>query len=197
MSQIFEAANSSLELAIASLIATLASIPSCFLCSWLVEKLGRRPTFTILLIGGVVAHLLFWAQDTFRLSTVIPIIALFLYMFSFGAGIGPVVWIVIPELFEDDVRSLFMSLIVFINWGFAGAVAFLWPTIQDGVGLGWGFFIFAVITAVGIVSSVVLMPETCSEKEEGDPEADADAEAESKSKSKPDSDSDFKVDPAL
>jgi MFS family permease len=143
----------------------------------MVEKLGRKPTLTIALCGGGVAHLLFWAQDTFGLSTTIPVVALFLYMFAFGVGIGPVVWIVIPELFEDEVRSLFMSVIVFINWGMAGAVAFLWPIIQDGVGLGWGFFIFAVVVAIGIAYSLLLMPETRSEGNgEGEEAAEGAAE---------------------
>jgi MFS family permease len=174
LSQIFEAANSSLKPTIASLIAMLASIPSCFLCSWLVERIGRRPTFMLALAGGTLAHLLSWAQDVFNLSTIIPVIALFIYMFAFGMGIGPVVWIVIPELFEDSVRSVFMSLIVMLNWGFAGAVAFLWPTIESGIGLGWGFFIFACVCAMAIIYAWRLMPETRADVIAGGAAADED-----------------------
>jgi MFS family permease len=180
MSQIFESAHSSLKPGIASLIATLASVPSCFLGSWLVDKIGCRKTFIISLITACLAHLMFWMQDLFGLDKLIPVVAIFVYMVAFGTGLGPVVWICIPELFEDIVRSGFVSGLVLINWGIAGGVAYLWPLMEKNLGLGWSFFAFAAVCVLGIVYTKFLMPEMRGEEvvEEAPEQEEEEEEAE-------------------
>jgi putative MFS transporter len=71
-----------------------------YVCGRLMERIGRRPTFTIYTVGGVgFAVLLF--QTT---SAVVSFFALALAVF-FGLGVGPVMGAFATELFPTEIRG--------------------------------------------------------------------------------------------
>jgi MFS family permease len=160
LNAIFIAAGSPLKSSVASTIAQIAGIPSCLLASWLVERFGRRPTWIAGCSLATFGHLLLWASNVWSWPSWLPIVALFLYLFAFGISLGPIVWILIPELFSDAIRSFWLAIAVVINWLLAGGITLAWPSVQDAIGVGWGFFIFALICVLTVLYGIFLMPET-------------------------------------
>eukprot|EP00747_Dinoflagellata_sp_TGD_P162821 gnl/TRDRNA2_/TRDRNA2_180839_c0_seq1.p1 gnl/TRDRNA2_/TRDRNA2_180839_c0~~gnl/TRDRNA2_/TRDRNA2_180839_c0_seq1.p1 ORF type:complete len:501 (+),score=59.69 gnl/TRDRNA2_/TRDRNA2_180839_c0_seq1:102-1604(+) len=141
------------------------------LCSWfLVEEVGRRPllltsgtavTLALVAIGG--------AFSTTTISTTAVVICVGFYLISFGAGMSPVPWTVNAEIYPQHVRSQCISISTCTNWlvNFFVAASFL-PLARElqtnsshqQEHPGGVFWLYAVISALGMTALYLWMPET-------------------------------------
>lgn len=130
-----------------------------------VDRRGRRP---VLLVGSVVmgASMLFIgvgalvlpAQSTALL--VVSVIAFVVFTNTFSATWGPVLWVVLAEIFPLAVRGTAMALATACNWLTNVAVALLFPVVADALGAGSVFLFFAVMAVVVFAVVRALLPET-------------------------------------
>ena len=157
---IFNNSNVELKSSVCALLVGLSQCISTAGVSPIVEKFGRRPVFVISAFGQGVALLLTWANDLWNLGSAAPVVAIFLDFFFFGVGFGPIPWFIVPELFPDTVRQLAVSLSTGLNWLFVSIIVFIWPEMEKGMGMGWGFFLFAIICIIGGFYGIYWMPET-------------------------------------
>ena len=160
LEEIFKDANVDLKPSICALLVGLSQCISTAATSWTVERFGRRVAFSVSAIGQFVSLLLTWVQDVWHVTSILSIVALFLDFFFFGVGFGPVPWFIVPELFPDSVRQLATSLMTGLNWAFVSVIIFMWPPMRDGIGSGWGLFVFAIICLIGFFWGLFVMPET-------------------------------------
>lgn len=65
-------------------------------------------------------------------------------------GFGPVVWLIISEVFPLEVRGKAISVAVVTNFFFNLVVTLLFATEIDLIGEAWTFAIFAIIDAYAI-----------------------------------------------
>ena len=171
LNTIFEESNVELKASVSALLVGLSQFISTGIVSPILDKLGRKYTFIISAIGQVIALVLIWADELWTIHSIIPLISLFLDVFMFGLGFGPIPWIVVPELFPDSVRSTASQWASGFNWVVAAIVMFIWPPMSDGIGAGWGFFIFAIISLIGALYGFFFMPETGGQQLGGTNEA--------------------------
>jgi len=137
-----------------------------FIAIFTVDKVGRKPLYLIgtagMFIGLTVLGLTIYTGQIGVLS----LIAVMVFIGSFAMSMGPVVWVVISELFPNSVRSTAMSIAVAAQWLFNGIVANLFPLVNNsGVNesqfngaLPYAIFSFFCITAFLFVWKY--MPET-------------------------------------
>ena len=151
LDQNFQDVGVSIPSGIASAISVAAQLIAVFISGLLVDAIGRRPLFCASALGCAVFLVIFALNDWFKWTNWLPIVCIFLYMFCFGAALGPVPWFVIPELFPDSVRALASSLISSSNWICAFIVIFVYPPLRDAIGNNWTLVIFACIAAAGSV----------------------------------------------
>ncbi|CAN0291372.1 unnamed protein product [Ectocarpus sp. 12 AP-2014] len=86
--------------------------------------------------------------------------AMFVYIGGYQVGFGPVVWLIISEIFPLDVRGKAISVAVVANFGFNLLVTFIFPTMLEDLGSSWTFAIFAVIDAYSLYFIKTRVPET-------------------------------------
>eukprot|EP00475_Leptophrys_vorax_P036146 TRINITY_DN6054_c0_g1_i1.p1 TRINITY_DN6054_c0_g1~~TRINITY_DN6054_c0_g1_i1.p1 ORF type:complete len:349 (+),score=82.78 TRINITY_DN6054_c0_g1_i1:690-1736(+) len=123
------------------------------------DRWGRRPVLLItLLLQGVGALLVFVVEDD--VSVAVRMVFLGIYVVSFAAGPGPIVWFVGPELFPQNVRACGYSLALFCNWIAGYIVVISSSKLQTDLGLTGMFELFAVITFATLVFVYFLLPET-------------------------------------
>ncbi len=97
---------------------------------------------------------------------VISLLAILLFIGSFAMSMGPVVWVMLSEIFPNSVRSTAMSLAVAAQWLFNAIVANSFPLIngsalnQDRFNGVLPYFIFAFFCVVTMVFVWKLVPET-------------------------------------
>ena len=167
LNPIFIESKVNLESAVSSTIVSASQVLTVASSTPLVEKLGRKKTWMLSTLGQAICLIILWANERWQFSTVVPIIFLFLDVLSFGLGLGPIPWFVVPEMFPDSVRSLASALVQAFNWFLCGVMVFVFPTMQEKMTLGWVYFFYGAIMFVSTFFAIFVLPETKG-KEMGD-----------------------------
>ncbi|GAB3300597.1 sugar porter family MFS transporter [Parasphingorhabdus pacifica] len=130
----------------------------------LINKLDRR----VMLIGGFTLislfHVLVGTSAMFLPDTAakpyIILIFVVAFVFSMQGTLGPVVWLLLSEMFPLKIRSFAMGLCVLVLWVANAGVTFGFPPTVAALGIAPTFFIFAAIGVLGILFTSTLVPET-------------------------------------
>lgn len=88
------------------------------------------------------------------------LVAMFAYIGGYQVGFGPVVWLIVSEVFPLEVRGKAISVAVVANFFFNLVVTLEFATEIDIIGESWTFAIFAVIDAYAIYFIRTKVPET-------------------------------------
>ena len=137
-----------------------------FVAIYKVDSWGRKPLF----IGGsigmcaglTVLGLTIYTQQ----MGVVSLIAVLVFIASFAMSMGPVVWVILSEMFPNNVRSVAMSIAVAAQWLFNALVANSFPLVnqstfnQEGFNGALPYFIFASFCVVAMIFVWKLVPET-------------------------------------
>ena len=146
-------------LGVTNLIFTIVSI-------FLVDRLGRKPLMFIGTTGMLISLTVVGiAAYTGTVSTwLLPFLLLF--MASFSISWGPVVWVLLAEIFPNNVRSLALSIAVFIQWVANFAVSQTFPLMTGNEWLNtqfhgaFPFIVYAILCAVAFLFVWRFAPET-------------------------------------
>ena len=65
-----------------------------------------------------------------RQMGVISLLAILLFIGSFAMSMGPVVWVLLSEIFPNTIRSIAMSIAVAAQWLFNAIVANSFPVVN-------------------------------------------------------------------
>ncbi|WP_295467709.1 sugar porter family MFS transporter [uncultured Pseudomonas sp.] len=141
---------------VVSVIATLLGI-------WAIGRAGRR---TLLLIGLVIVVLaqlalgsvLLWLpQDLTQSYLALACILVFLLFMQMC--VAPVYWLLMSELFPNQVRGLLTGVAVAVQWLCNATVAFSFPVALEAIG-NYTFYVFAAINLGSLVFVFCCLPET-------------------------------------
>jgi sugar porter (SP) family MFS transporter len=138
---------------IANVLITVVSI-------LLVDRLGRR----LLLLGGTagmgVALTLVGISFHRHSSGIAIFYEVIFYILSFGIGLGPVVWLLISEIYPTQIRGKAMSIATLSGWGANWLVAETFLSLINAAGPAGTFWIFAGICVLGFFFCLFFVPET-------------------------------------
>ncbi|UXU78108.1 sugar porter family MFS transporter [Mammaliicoccus sciuri] len=134
---------------IALVISTLVSLP-------FVDKWGRKNLLMISLFGQIPSCI---GMALFADNAVIAVISLFLYVFSFGFGLGPVFWLYIPEIFPLRARAMGMGLVTFSQYALNFIFALTFPMFLVYMGNNV-FYIYAILSLIAIIYIKFKLVET-------------------------------------
>lgn len=146
-------------LGVVNLIFTLLAIK-------LVDKMGRKPLLFIGSLGMTVALAavgLFIYFDALG-NWVLPFLLLF--MASFSISWGPIVWVLLSEIFPNKIRSLALAISVFIQWVANFMVTQIFPSLVENQWLidhfngAFPFYLFSVICLFSLLFVWKKVPET-------------------------------------
>ncbi len=126
---------------------------------FMIDKFGRRK----LLLVGALGLTIFsaWVAISFAAgNNVLLILGIFLFVICFAFSMGPIPWVMIPELFPTYLRSRAAGLCTVLLWAANWAIGQFAPVMLDAWG-GLGTFIFfAVLNLVIGVGVYFFVPET-------------------------------------
>ena len=142
-----------------------------------IDKVGRRRAL-LFTVPAMTAFLVFISISFYYLpkrpdnsGTLVPdtdrqnvwsyllIVAIILYVLSYGLGIGNVPWQQ-GELFGNDTRALGTSLATASNWSCNLAIGATYLSLSDTITQSGAFGFYAGLCAVGFVGIVFCFPDT-------------------------------------
>jgi len=136
------------------------SIAACLVATFLVDRVGRKPLLLVGSVGMAVSlAVIAWvfvmapqsASGTPDLSATqgyVAVVALCGFVAFFAATWGPIVWVLLSEMFPNSIRAAAMSITVMANWIANFIVSELFPELVGiSLGLAYGLFtLFAVLS---------------------------------------------------
>ncbi len=158
-----------------SLMITVATavtnIVTTFLAIGTIDRLGRRP---LLLVGSVVitislglmslifagAPLVNGAPVLSGASSVVALIAVNVYVFAFGFSWGPVMWVLLSEMFNNRIRALALGLAVTLNWLANFIVSTTFPVLLETSGASFAYGCYATAAAISFFFVLFMVRET-------------------------------------
>ncbi len=138
-------------------LSTIISLP-------LIDSVGRRPLLLIGLFGMTIClGLLGWIFSQTESSVFMKWTALasmLTYITCFGFSLGPVMWLMIAEIYPLKVRGLGSSLATAANWGSNMIVALTFLSLIEFFGVSHTFFIYCLLGALSLLFIYFYVPET-------------------------------------
>lgn len=131
---------------------------------FLLDRVGRKP----LLIVGISAMIA--ALVVLGAVWVLPQggeairhglgLALMVYIIGFAIGLGPIAWLIIAEIYPLRVRGAAMSCATVTNWGANFLTAMTFLSLIQGIGAGWTFWLYALLSVGSLLFVIRFVPET-------------------------------------
>jgi SP family sugar:H+ symporter-like MFS transporter len=150
-----------------TVITSVTNIVTTIIAIMLIDKVGRKP----LLLVGAIGQFLCLAVLTLMFATAtvvdgepvlegssgtIALIAANLYVVFFGATWGPVVWVLLGEMFSNKIRAVALSVAAAAQWAANFVISTTFPALAAvGLGLAYGVYTFFAFVAIFFVIKYV------------------------------------------
>ena len=175
---------------IASLLPTCAQFLTASICSFVVDKTGRKILLILSSTGVAFSHTInsvyffgiyhLWpycynqSNSSYLILsqsgvnsgvfcdyiTLLPVIALIIFKGSFGFGWGAIPWIIMAESLPIKIRSIGASVSVFISLFFSGTQVLMFPYFLTLLGPYFVYLTFVILNILSGVYVLVFIPET-------------------------------------
>lgn len=134
-----------------TVITSVTNIVTTLIAIALIDKIGRKP---LLLIGSTgMAVTLGTMAVVFGTAAVvdgkphlggvagpIALIAANLFVVAFGMSWGPVVWVLLGEMFPNRIRAAALGLAAAGQWAANWLITVTFPALRDVLGIAYGFY---------------------------------------------------------
>ncbi|KTE21124.1 MFS transporter [Sphingopyxis sp. H050] len=143
-----------------NIVSGVVSIAACFGTILLVDRIGRKP---LLLIGSAgMAATLFALVYAFANGTLdadgqlqlssslgtLALIAANLYVIFFNLSWGPIMWVMLGEMFPNQIRGSALAICGFFQWFANFLISFTFPIMAVGLGLAVSYSFYAVCAVI-------------------------------------------------
>jgi sugar porter (SP) family MFS transporter len=148
------------ESAVYTVITSVVNVLTTLIAIALIDKIGRKP---LLLIGSTgmaitlatmavifaTAHIgIVHGKEQPILtgaSGTIALIAANLFVVAFGMSWGPVVWVLLGEMFPNRIRAAALGLAAAGQWAANWAITVSFPALRHHLGLAYGFYALCAV----------------------------------------------------
>ena len=145
-----------------SVFVGLVNVAMTVVAIWLIDRLGRKPLLCFGIIGMSISLLTIgwaFAQAPGSHSGVV-LVAIAAFVASFAVSLGPVMWVMLSEIFPNEERASAISAVGFWNSLVSASVTLLFPKELATWGPGGTFLCYGLLAAAGLVFVLLLAPET-------------------------------------
>ena len=156
---------------IITVITAVTNVVTTFLAILFIDRIGRKP---LLLAGSVVMALSLGAMSWMftgapvvdgspqlaGLEASVALIAANLFVFAFGFSWGPVMWVMLGEMFNNRIRAVALGLCAMVNWVANWFIARTFPGLLEFSGPGLAYGLYATAAAISFFLVLFFIRET-------------------------------------
>ena len=154
-----------------NVISGAVSIAACVITVAIIDKVGRKPILkygsigmTLTLGTMAVAFLNASIDDNGALSMgewgPVALIAANAYVFFFNMSWGPIMWVMLGEMFPNRMRGSGLAVTGLAQWITNFLITITFPIMLAGIGLGAAYAIYAFFALVSIGFVIAYVHET-------------------------------------
>jgi SP family sugar:H+ symporter-like MFS transporter len=144
-----------------NVVTGVVNIGFTLVALYLIDRLGRKPLLLVGALGqavmlGVLAVVFgtadVGASGNLQLGPTMGTVALFsanTYVAFFAISWGPVMWVMLGEMFPNRMRGAALALAGLVQWLSNFTITMTFPIFLDSIGLGLSY---AIYSAFGVVA---------------------------------------------
>lgn len=131
-----------------------------------VDKLGRKPLQIIGALVMAVAMIALGCTFAMQVKGMVALLCMLLYIAGFAVSWGPVVWVLLSEIFPNQVRGKAMAIAVAAQWIANFLVSWTFPVLDENPTLvnafhhGFAYWIYGAMSVLAALFMWKLVPET-------------------------------------
>lgn len=140
------------------IVITLSSTASMFL----IDRFGRKRLLLISLAGIILSlGILAFAFATENLYLdYISVPVLIAYVGTYALGMGPIVWVVVAEIYPLFIRAKAIAIMTLLSWLTNYLVVFTFPLLLSKTGSALPFLMFSLLSTGAFFLFLFYLPET-------------------------------------
>jgi len=143
-----------------NVISGALSIGACIIATAVIDKIGRKPMLLIGSLGMAVtlatmaiifstsAHGASGKLELTGATGPIALIAANLYVMFFNFSWGPVMWVMLGEMFPNQIRGSGLAVSGLSQWTSNFIITMTFPIMLTGIGLGGSYGIYTVFAII-------------------------------------------------
>jgi SP family sugar:H+ symporter-like MFS transporter len=155
-----------------NIVSGAVSIAACFGTIAVIDKVGRKPLLLIGSAGMAVtlfamvysfSHGSLDASNNLVLSSglgTLAVVAANLYVIFFNFSWGPVMWVMLGEMFPNQIRGSALAVSGFVQWFANFLIAFSFPVMAAKLGLTISYTFYGVCAVISFFLVQKLIHET-------------------------------------
>ena len=155
-----------------NIISGAVSIAACIITIFLIDKIGRKPFLVIGSIGMSVtlAMMVFaFASADFNAQTnqldlgelgTLALISANAYVFFFNLSWGPVMGVMLGEMFPNQIRGSGLAVAGLSQWGANFLITMSFPVMLASIGLAGAYGVYAISALVSVAFVLKYVNET-------------------------------------
>jgi len=156
-----------------NVVSGAVSIGACFVTFLVVDKIGRKPllwfgsigmTVTLALVAFAFAGAPVDASGNLQLSSsmgVLALVAANIYVIFFNMTWGPVVWIMLGEMFPNQIRGSGLAVAGFAQWIANFIITLTFPMLlASALGLAGAYGIYTLCSLFSVFFVIWWIQET-------------------------------------
>jgi MFS transporter, SP family, sugar:H+ symporter len=134
-----------------ALVTTGVNVLITLVAIALIDRVGRRPlllagsagmalmlaTMTVVFSGASIVN---GRPDLNVASGVIALVAADLFVIAYGVSWGPVLWVLLGEMFPNRIRSAALGLASGVQWMANWTIIVTFPALRQALGLAYGIY---------------------------------------------------------
>ncbi len=159
--EVFTAAGYSLSDMLFNIVITgSVNLIFTFAAMALVDKIGRKPLMLIGLGGLSAIYLLVGLFYSMQVSGWPVLLLIVLAIACYAMTLAPVTWVILSEIFPNQIRGAAMAIATFALWVGNALLAYFFPIINQAINASGSFWVFAGICIAGLIFVWFRLPET-------------------------------------
>lgn len=142
-----------------TIIMGLVNVVFTLIAIFTVDKFGRKP---LLIIGSIGMTIGMFGVAGMAYSNIIGVgtlIFIIIYTASFMMSWGPVVWVLIAEIFPNKIRGQAVAIAVAAQWAANYFVSSTYPAMMEVSG-GVTYSIYGIVSLISAIFIWKFVPET-------------------------------------
>jgi len=155
-----------------NVISGALSIGACLLTIALIDRIGRKPLLwfgsagmavSLALVSYAFATASIDADGRLALSDAMGALALVaanLYVIFFNLSWGPVMWVMLGEMFPNQIRGSGLAVAGLFQWGANFAITMTFPILLASIGLAGAYGLYTVAAVASVVFVLKYVHET-------------------------------------